>query len=67
MVILFVTSIKYLNSNLIVATQLEKAQLAATERSLADWHSFSWKEFKIKNPPAPRQLHTMVTHNDSLV
>ena len=50
----------------LVSSQMAKIQNAAN-RSLADWHSFSWKEFEIKNPPTPRQLHTMVTHEDCLV
>jgi hypothetical protein len=46
---------------------MAKIQQVAANRSLADWHSFSWKQFDVKNPPMPRQLHTMVTHEDCLV
>lgn len=37
-----------------------------TQPTLADWRNLSWKEFRTKNAPAPRQLHTAVQFNDCM-
>ncbi len=44
-------------------------RMAEATRSLStvDWQSYSWREVKVKRPPAPRQLHTAVEYKDCMV